>query len=112
MARQVQAASAERPTFLIVDNWFDELKTRMGAKWGVPRAVDRLASALTDRYHVERELGQGGMATVYLAEDVKHHRRVALKVLRPSCAPYSAPSASSSRSGPRRHFQHPHILAL
>ena len=41
--------------------------------------VERLSAALADRYRIERELGQGGMATVYLAEDVKHKRRVALK---------------------------------
>ena len=45
--------------------------------------VDRLAAALADRYRIERELGQGGMATVYLAQDLKHDRHVALKVLRP-----------------------------
>ena len=45
--------------------------------------IERLTSALADRYRLERELGQGGMATVYLAEDIKHHRRVAVKVLRP-----------------------------
>ena len=44
---------------------------------------DRLTVALADRYRIERELGQGGMATVYLAEDIKHKRRVALKVLKP-----------------------------
>ncbi|MEP7325188.1 MAG: serine/threonine protein kinase, partial [Gemmatimonadota bacterium] len=43
---------------------------------------DRLTDALADRYRIERELGQGGMATVYLAEDLKHRRMVALKVLR------------------------------
>ena len=42
-----------------------------------------LATALADRYRIERELGQGGMAIVYLAEDVRHHRRVAIKVLHP-----------------------------
>ncbi len=47
---------------------------------------DRLAAALADRYTVERELGAGGMATVYLAEDLKHHRKVAVKVLRPELA--------------------------
>ena len=41
----------------------------------------RLIDALADRYRIERELGAGGMATVYLAEDLKHHRRVAIKVL-------------------------------
>ncbi|HET7621670.1 MAG TPA: hypothetical protein VFK39_07205, partial [Gemmatimonadaceae bacterium] len=44
-------------------------------------APERLTAALADRYRVERELGAGGMATVYLAEDLKHHRRVAIKVL-------------------------------
>jgi serine/threonine-protein kinase len=45
--------------------------------------LERLQAALADRYRLERELGAGGMATVYLAEDLKHHRHVALKVLRP-----------------------------
>jgi serine/threonine protein kinase len=45
-----------------------------------------LAQALSDRYVIERELGQGGMATVYLAHDVKHDRKVAVKVLRPELA--------------------------
>ena len=43
----------------------------------------RLSAALSDRYRIERELGAGGMATVYLAEDLKHDRKVALKVLKP-----------------------------
>ena len=47
---------------------------------------DRLKSALADRYAIERELGSGGMATVYLAEDLKHERQVAAKVLRPELA--------------------------
>ena len=46
----------------------------------------RLAAALADRYRIERELGAGGMATVYLAEDLKHYRQVAVKVLRPELA--------------------------
>ena len=46
----------------------------------------RLTAALSDRYRIERELGAGGMATVYLAQDVKHDRRVAVKVLRPELA--------------------------
>jgi serine/threonine-protein kinase len=45
--------------------------------------LDCLKAALADRYAIERELGRGGMATVYLAEDLKHHRHVAIKVLDP-----------------------------
>ncbi len=48
--------------------------------------IARLNAALQDRYVLERELGEGGMATVYLAEDIKHHRNVALKVLKPELA--------------------------
>ncbi|HSC58613.1 MAG TPA: serine/threonine protein kinase, partial [Gemmatimonadales bacterium] len=48
--------------------------------------IERLAAALADRYRLERELGAGGMATVYLAHDLKHDRKVALKVLRPELA--------------------------
>ena len=44
--------------------------------------AERLSTALADRYRLERELGQGGMATVYLAQDLRHDRKVALKVLR------------------------------
>ena len=47
---------------------------------------DRLSAALSDRYRIERELGQGGMATVYLARDIKHDRDVAIKVLREDLA--------------------------
>ncbi len=46
----------------------------------------RLSTALADRYKIERHLGEGGMATVYLAEDLKHKRKVAVKVLRPELA--------------------------
>ncbi len=49
-------------------------------------AFERVCAALSDRYTIERELGSGGMATVYLAEDLKHHRKVAVKVLRPELA--------------------------
>ena len=46
--------------------------------------ASRLSTALADRYRIKRLLGEGGMATVYLAEDLKHHREVAVKVLRPN----------------------------
>ena len=58
---------------------------------------DRLKTALADRYTIERELGAGGMATVYLAEDVKHHRRVAIKVLRPELAAVLGAALPSAR---------------
>ena len=48
--------------------------------------LDRLKAALADRYAVDREIGAGGMAIVYLAEDLRHHRKVAVKVLRPDLA--------------------------
>ena len=52
----------------------------------MPEITSRLLSALSDRYAIEYEIGVGGMATVYLAEDLKHHRKVAVKVLRPELA--------------------------
>ncbi|HSR14935.1 MAG TPA: hypothetical protein VLL51_04245, partial [Gemmatimonadales bacterium] len=52
----------------------------------LPDPLSRLTAALADRYRIERELGQGGMATVYLAEDLRHDRKVALKVLKPELA--------------------------
>jgi len=60
--------------------------------------LDRLARALAGRYTVARELGRGGMATVYLATDVKLGRRVAIKVLPPTTAPISAAAGSSGKS--------------
>jgi serine/threonine protein kinase len=60
--------------------------------------LDRLKAALADRYLIEREIGSGGMATVYLAQDLKHERQVAVKVLRPELAAALAQSVSSARS--------------
>ena len=62
--------------------------------------TERLSVALNDRYRIERALGSGGMATVYLATDLKHDRQVAIKVL--NSPPCSAPSASCRRSRPLR----------
>ncbi len=52
----------------------------------MPELVARLQTALSDRYRLEREIGAGGMATVYAAQDLRHARRVAVKVLRPELA--------------------------
>ncbi len=76
---------------------------------GVP---GRLASALADRYTLERELGAGGMATVYLAEDLKHYRKVAVKVLRPELAAVIGADRFLTEIKTTANLQHPHILAL
>jgi serine/threonine-protein kinase len=76
------------------------------------RAADRLAASLGDRYKIERELGQGGMATVYLAEDTKHHRRVAIKVLHPELSALLGTERFLKEIELTANLQHPHILAL
>src|SRR5487761_2656816 len=75
-------------------------------------APDRLATALADRYRIERELGQGGMATVYLAEDLKHHRQVAIKVLKPELAAVLGADRFVQEITTTAQLQHPHILPL
>ncbi|MEX2180423.1 MAG: protein kinase [Gemmatimonadaceae bacterium] len=74
--------------------------------------VDRLTTAMADRYAIQRELGRGGMATVYLATDRKHHRRVALKVLRPELAAALGPERFSREIELAARLTHPHILPL
>lgn len=74
--------------------------------------VDRLKSALTDRYTVERELGAGGMATVYLTQDVKHNRKIALKVLRPELTATLGAERFHREIEVAARLQHPHILPL
>ena len=75
-------------------------------------AVQRLRSALADRYRIERELGQGGMATVYLAHDLKHGRKVAIKVLRPELAAVIGAERFLREIQTIATLQHPHILGL
>lgn len=72
----------------------------------------RLQGALTGRYTIERELGAGGMATVFLAEDVKHGRPVAVKVLRPELAAALGPDRFPREIRILARLQHPHILPL
>ncbi|HET9064359.1 MAG TPA: protein kinase [Gemmatimonadales bacterium] len=72
----------------------------------------RLAAALADRYSLERELGAGGMATVYLAHDIKHDRKVAIKVLRPELAAVIGAERFLSEIKTTAALQHPHILPL
>jgi eukaryotic-like serine/threonine-protein kinase len=70
--------------------------------------VDQLA----DRYRVERELGSGGMATVYLAHDVRHDRKVALKVLKPELAAVIGAARFLAEIKTTANLQNPHILPL
>ena len=72
----------------------------------------RLSAPLADRYRVEREIGAGGMATVYLAHDLRHDRRVAIKVLRPELAAIIGGARFLAEIRTTAHLQHPHILPL
>ena len=72
----------------------------------------RLTTSLADRYRIERELGQGGMATVYLAEDLKHRRNVAIKVLRPELSAVIGADRFVREIQTIAALQHPHILGL
>src|ERR1700712_4832153 len=72
----------------------------------------RLAEALVDRYRLERELGAGGMATVYLAHDLRHDRKVAVKVLRPELAAVIGAERFLAEIKTTAALQNPHILPL
>jgi len=74
--------------------------------------TDRLNAALTGRYRIERELGAGGMATVYLAEDLKHDRKVAIKVLKPELAAVLGAERFVVEIKTTAAMSHPHILPL
>ncbi|HET7471099.1 MAG TPA: protein kinase, partial [Gemmatimonadales bacterium] len=74
--------------------------------------IAHLTDALADRYRLERELGQGGMATVYLAHDLRHDRKVALKVLRPELSAILGAARFLGEIKTTANLQHPHILSL
>ena len=76
------------------------------------RSFGPLASSLADRYRIERELGAGGMATVYLASDLKHDRKVAIKVLKPELAAVLGAERFVVEIKTTASLQHPHILPL
>jgi eukaryotic-like serine/threonine-protein kinase len=78
----------------------------------VPDVADRLKAALADRYAIEREIGRGGMATVYLAQDLRHQRAVAVKVLHPEIAAGLGPDRFVSEIRIAASLQHPHLLPL
>ena len=74
--------------------------------------ITRLNAALEGSYRIERELGGGGMATVYLAADLRHERKVALKVLKPELAAVVGAERFLAEIKTTAHLQHPHILEL
>src|SRR4051812_45985994 len=74
--------------------------------------TDRLNTALAGRYRIERQLGQGGMATVYLARDLKHDRDVAVKVLKPELSAVLGADRFVVEIKTTASLQHPHILPL
>lgn len=74
--------------------------------------IDRLRKAFEGRYEIDREVGSGGMATVYLAKDLKHERRVAIKVLRPELAAALGPDRFPREIRIVAQLQHPHVLPL
>ena len=74
--------------------------------------VERLRRALVDRYEVDRELGRGGMATIYLARDLKHGRPVALKVLHPELAASLGTERFLREIRIVSRLTHPHILPV
>ncbi len=78
----------------------------------MPEITARLSTALADRYKIERHLGEGGMATVYLAHDLKHDRKVALKVLKPELAAILGAERFLSEIKVTANLQHPNILPL
>ena len=78
----------------------------------MPEPLTQLRSALADRYTIARELGRGGMATVYLARDLKHGREVALKVLRSEVAAALGADRFAREIEIAARLNHPHILPL
>ncbi len=78
----------------------------------MPDPIPRLNAALEGRYHIERELGAGGMATVYLADDLRHERKVAIKVLKPELAAVIGAERFLSEIKTTANLQHPNILPL
>jgi serine/threonine protein kinase len=90
----------------------DDVTGRTTGNTGVSGAGLRLSAALADRYRIERELGAGGMATVYLAHDERHQRSVALKVLKPELAAVIGAERFLNEIKTTANLQHPHILPL
>jgi serine/threonine-protein kinase len=78
----------------------------------MPVTPEQLAASLADRYRIERELGAGGMATVYLAQDIRHDRQVALKVVKPEIVATVGADRFVNEIRTTAHLKHPHVLPL
>jgi serine/threonine-protein kinase len=78
----------------------------------MPSIIERLSESVSDRYRIEREIGAGGMATVYLAQDVRHDRRVALKVLNPELGAVLGVERFLAEIKVTANLQHPNLLPL
>jgi hypothetical protein len=102
----------EVPAAAYAAPFLDTTTASTGASTGDSSIIDTLSSALGDRYRVERELGRGGMATVFLARDIKHSRPVALKVLHPDAAPALGAERFVREIETVAGLSHPHILPL
>src|SRR5262245_51479628 len=74
--------------------------------------LDRITTALADRYRIDREIGRGGMATVFLGHDLRHDRRVAIKVLHPDLSAVIGTERFLAEIKTTAGLQHPHILPL
>jgi serine/threonine protein kinase len=90
----------------------DDFLERLPVQLDGPPLAERLATALAGRYEIEREIARGGMATVYLARDLKHGRRVAIKVLREEVAAAVGAERFLAEIRVTASLQHPHILPL
>ena len=97
---------------LVVPTRSDVLEKVRSTPGEAAEVVVRLNTALTGRYRIERELGEGGMAKVYLADDLKHERKVALKVLKPALAAAVGADRFLAEIKTTANLQHPHILPL
>src|SRR2546428_8116072 len=84
----------------------------LGTESRTPDLFDRLSVAVAHRYRLQRELGQGGMATVFLAHDLKYEREVAVKVLRPDLAAEVGAARFLHEIQIAARLHHPHILPL
>ena len=104
-----EAASFPAPTLKLVFVTLDDIPDPVDSSMSGGLHV---AAALADRYRIERELGTGGMATVYLAHDVRHDRQVAVKVLRAELAAVIGADQFLSEIRTTANLQHPHILPL